>query len=297
MNYRKDIEKCIEYVELNIKEKLSPKVISSYAGYSVYHFCRVFNKIQNVSLMEYIRKRRLSLARNELLTDRYIIDIALDYQFESASGFSKAFKKEYGYSPSLYKIKMKGLNYKSDPVCIDDLLINPKIVTLESFKVAGYGIKTDINGSYTKDVAAYWNYYNGNCLESRMYKILEPDKHAEIGMCFPSKDDDFVEYVMGLTVNDYSKATKEMVRVEIPEAKYAVFTTMPCDTSNNTVEENNNFQSAIQQTWNYIFEEWFPKSDYEYDDDKHDFEYYDERCHFRTDTVMDIYVPVKDKIR
>ncbi|WP_440962379.1 GyrI-like domain-containing protein [Paenibacillus nitricinens] len=42
-----------------------------------------------------------------------------------------------------------------------------------------------------------------------------------------------------------------------------------------------------------MFEEWFKDSGYDYDDSKLDFEFYDERCHSRPDTVMEIYVPVK----
>ncbi len=49
----------------------------------------------------------------------------------------------------------------------------------------------------------------------------------------------------------------------------------------------------IKETWKYIFEEWFKDSGYIYDEDKLDFEFYDERCHYRTDTIMEIYVPVK----
>ena len=50
----------------------------------------------------------------------------------------------------------------------------------------------------------------------------------------------------------------------------------------------------IKATWKYIFEEWFKESGYSYDESKLDFEFYDERCHGRVDTVMEIYVPIKN---
>lgn len=74
-------------------------------------------------------------------------------------------------------------------------------------------------------------------------------------------------------------------------AGYADTTTPPVDTSNGT--EQKEFAEIIASTWKYIFEEWFEHSGYIYDESKLDFEFYDERCHHRQDTVMDIYVPVR----
>ena len=79
MNYRKEIEKCIKFIEDHIKEDLTVKEIANQSGYSLYHFCRVFNLCKGVSVMEYIRGRRLSLAALELFNGRKIIDIAFDY--------------------------------------------------------------------------------------------------------------------------------------------------------------------------------------------------------------------------
>ncbi|WP_264370913.1 helix-turn-helix domain-containing protein [Paenibacillus sabinae] len=61
-----------------------------------------------VPVMEYIRKRRLSLASVELYKGRKIIDIAFDYGYETQSGFTKAFRKEYGYNPTQYAVRMAG---------------------------------------------------------------------------------------------------------------------------------------------------------------------------------------------
>lgn len=85
-----------------------------------------------------------------------------------------------------------------------------------------------------------------------------------------------------------------MLTIEVPEAEYAVFTTTPVDTTND--KEQKEFAKTIAGTWKHIFEDWFKDSRYVYDESKLDFEFYDERCHHRQDTVMDIYVPIK-KVR
>lgn len=304
LNYSTDIKRCIEFIESNVKEKLTIEMISQHVGYSLYHFCRVFQICMGVPVMEYVRKRRLSIASTELLKGRRILDIAVDYGFETQSGFTKAFRKEFGYSPTQYAIRMTEIqdymfrtNKKFEH---GGRYMVPRIITKPSFKIAGYGIKTNIaDGSFTKDVAAFWNNYDINGWECKLYDILNPPKHGEVGICVPeSKNSDSLVYLLGVIVEDFEKVTPDMITLEVPEATYAVFTTPPVDVTvggKNGKANQEDFPNAITQTWQFIFQEWFKDSGYEYDDMKLDFEYYDERCHFRPDTVMDIYVPVIKK--
>lgn len=94
-------------------------------------------------------------------------------------------------------------------------------------------------------------------------------------------------------MEDFSLVAEDMVTAVVPAAQYAVFTTPPVD---NSDEENpDTFAQVVKSTWQYIFEEWFPESGYVHDEGKLNFEYYDERCHARVDTVMEIYVPVVER--
>lgn len=295
MNYNDAIALCIDYIEKNIKNELSPELIANECGYSTFHFSRVFNINKGITLMEYVKKRRLSLAAEDLFDDKKIIDIALEYGFQTHNGFSKAFKKEFGFSPTQYLKRMDRNLEKELILKFGGDFMKPTIIEKPTFKVAGYGIKTNItNGNYTKDVASFWINYDGENLESKMYQILNPPKHGEVGLCIPSSEDNGeATYMLGVIVNDFTDATDDMITVEVPEATYAVFSTPPVNTS--TEIENNEFANVIKQTWKYIFEEWFKDSGYVFDETKLDFEYYDERCHPTIGTVMDIYVPVLKK--
>ncbi len=292
MNYRKDIENCIDYIEEHIKEPLTLKEITQEIGYSSYHFCRVFSFLKDMPLMEYVRKRRLSLSTIDLLEGKKIIDVAFKWGFETPSSFARAFRKEFECSPSQYIKKMKAY-YKSENNLILGKFMNaPYIVKKHGFKVAGYGIKTNVADSkYTKDVSSFWSNYNGENLESKLYKILSPLKHGEVGLCIPCSDSGDITYLLGVIVEDFSKVTSDMITVEVPKAQYAVFTTNPVNTVDS--KDQREFAKIIKESWKYIFDEWFKNNDYEYDEEKLDFEFYDERCHLRPDTVMDIYVPIK----
>lgn len=295
MNYSDAICRSMDYIEAHIKENITPQQVAKASGYSVYHFCRVFAAVNGVTLGDYIRNRRLSLARVMLLCGKKIIDIAIDFGYETASGFTKAFRKEFGYSPTAYIARMAGWCTSENLTKIGEYIMKPVIKNMPAFKVAGYGINTNVASGFMKDIAAYWETYTGENLESKMYRRLNPPKHGEVGLCVPSSSDGNATYLLGLIVDDFSRVTPDMLTVEVSEAEYAVFTTPPVDLSSDATYQNDPLSQAVKTTWKYIFEEWFPASDYVYDEDKLDFEFYDERCHARPDSTMDIYVPVKHK--
>lgn len=292
LNYSVTIQEAIEFMEAHIKEELTIEQIAKRVGYSVFHFSRVFTGQKGLSPMDYICKRRLSVARMELLQDKKIIEVALDFGYETASGFAKAFRREFGYSPTTYTARMRGMTSDQWLTRIGGFMKDPVIVEKELFKVAGYGIKTNLTSGYRKEIAAYWDTYKGENLERKMYAQLAPPKHGEVGICVPAAADEPVTYLLGVIVEDFSKVTPDMMTLEVPAAQYAVFTTAPIDLTDAEGYQNNGLSDLVRATWQFIFEEWFPGSGYVYDDSKIDFEFYDERCHFRPDATMDIFIPI-----
>lgn len=104
MNYDSCIKKSIEYIENNLNKKIQLKELADKAFLSKYHFHRVFHSVVGEPVAEYIRKKRLEEAANELLTtENKIIDIALKYQFSNQESFTKAFKRLYGIPPKEFR--------------------------------------------------------------------------------------------------------------------------------------------------------------------------------------------------
>ncbi|WP_235218495.1 helix-turn-helix transcriptional regulator [Paenibacillus sp. FSL R7-269] len=78
------------------------------AGLSKYHFHRIFRKYVNKNVHEYIRARRLSQAANLLLySETRILEIALQYGFESQEAFTRAFKEIYDLPPAQYRSQVR----------------------------------------------------------------------------------------------------------------------------------------------------------------------------------------------
>jgi len=93
----------LKYIEEHLEDELTSKMIANEAGYSEYYFMRVFKACMEMTVMEYVCKRRLIRASEEILMGKRVIDVALKYAWESHSGFTKAFKKEFGFCPSLLR--------------------------------------------------------------------------------------------------------------------------------------------------------------------------------------------------
>jgi AraC-like DNA-binding protein len=98
------VKKTIEYIENSLQDELSLENIARFAGFSKFHYHRIFQKELGVTVSEYIRYRRIANAANMLLyADEKIIDIALYYRFETQESFTRSFKKYYDLPPGQYR--------------------------------------------------------------------------------------------------------------------------------------------------------------------------------------------------
>ncbi len=97
------MERILKYIETHICESLTNKQLAKIAGYSEYHFIRLFKEYTNMTCMHYIWKRRLIKASGDIANGFRIIDVAFQYGWHSHSAFTQSFKREFGFSPSLLR--------------------------------------------------------------------------------------------------------------------------------------------------------------------------------------------------
>ncbi|MGN7938474.1 helix-turn-helix domain-containing protein [Virgibacillus sp. 6R] len=126
MSYSPIIQETIEYIEKNLHEELTLENTAQHAGFSKFHYHRIFQKEVGVTVSEYIRYRRIANAANLLLySDEKIIDIALYYRFESQESFTRSFKKYYQLPPGQYRKIMSKLTIQREEVMLkNEQLIN-----------------------------------------------------------------------------------------------------------------------------------------------------------------------------
>ena len=101
MDWIQGIQKAIDYIEQHITEEIDYEEVAKRAYSSSFHFQRIFGIMCGFTLGEYIRRRRLTLAGNDLLSKKMkVIDIAFKYGYETPESFSRAFQKFHGILPS-----------------------------------------------------------------------------------------------------------------------------------------------------------------------------------------------------
>jgi len=182
-----------------------------------------------------------------------------------------------------------GKKLKNNQNFSGSVVMEPKMVNKPAIKIAGFALKTKTkHGEHIKAVPKFWHNYSTDGRQEKLHNELFLKSHEEYGVSFPENPENGeFEYVIGLEVNEGQDIPKDYHVYTIPEALYAVFTTPPADEAK--------FTPTIQGTLKYIFNEWFPKSGYEFAANGVNFELYDERSMQNTDKVVDICIPVVKK--
>lgn len=111
MSHLEYLQKAIDFVEENLNKDITIDDCAFAAGFSKYHFHRLFGIYVGVPLMEYIRKRRLCHAMADITHGKRILDVALEYGYGSERSFCRAFLQEFGQTPS----KCRNVKYSIPP--------------------------------------------------------------------------------------------------------------------------------------------------------------------------------------
>ncbi|MDR1465591.1 MAG: AraC family transcriptional regulator [Oscillospiraceae bacterium] len=92
----------LDYIERNLRAELTARDLADLAGYSSWHFCRLFAQSTGQSVGGYLQQRRLDRALEEISQGRSGVGAALEYGFDTYAGFYKAFVRRYGCAPKRY---------------------------------------------------------------------------------------------------------------------------------------------------------------------------------------------------
>ncbi len=146
MDFYNNLNEMILYIENNLYEEIDYQKLAKMVGVNISTLQRLFPLISGVTLTEYIRKRRLTLAGKDLVQSKMkVIDVALKYGYTNATTFSRAFTKFHGIKPAEVKKTSKLIYYPklefTIPIIEEELQY--EVIEMESFAIYGLGIKTD----------------------------------------------------------------------------------------------------------------------------------------------------------
>lgn len=89
MNHSEVLQAVLDYIDDNITDDISAVMLAEKAGYSAYHFSRIFSETIGVSVMSYVTWRKLQYALYDLSQGKKVIDVAMQYGFETHGGLQR----------------------------------------------------------------------------------------------------------------------------------------------------------------------------------------------------------------
>jgi AraC family transcriptional regulator len=286
MEFIQSIQRAIEYMEENLLENINYEDVARHVYLSNYHFHRIFSMITGITANEYIRNRRLSMAGQELImSDEKVIDIAMKYGYDSPESFTKAFSRFHGVTPNVAKRagnELKSFNRLVIKIQLEGgKVMDYKIVERESFqllaKVERFRNET-ISENGNTEIPDFWK----QCGEAGVFEVLKNNtkKHDFYGVCAPiSKESDRFDYGIGMKY-DGGTVPEGYVIWDVKPTLWAVFKCIGNDAA------------CIGETWDRIFKEFLPSSEYIMLDDT-DFELYPEADN--SDCFCEVWIPVEKK--
>ncbi|GLC89647.1 AraC family transcriptional regulator [Lysinibacillus piscis] len=277
MTWLTSLQQAIAYIEQHLLEDLTMTQIAQVGHSSEFHFQRAFSLLTGMTVNDYIRRRRLTLAAEELQrTEAKVIDVAFKYGYETPEAFTKAFRRQHGISPIAVR-QAKGKITSYYPLTIEIQLkgvepMNYQVKQKEAFQVVGIVTTMKDNSG----ISALWNQLNANGTTARLAQLNNGDVQGLLGVCLPHAEG--IQYVIGVAYQGDVPEDFEMV--EVPASTWAVFEVIGA------------MPHAMTNAWQRIYKEWLPSSQYELAGTA-EFELYTEDDPFDDKCYSEIWIPVK----
>lgn len=259
MDLLKDMNIAMKYIEENLTNEIDFKLVARLAHCSEYHFKRMFSFLAGITLSEYIRRRRLSLAAFELHKSNVkVIDVAMKYGYNSPDSFTRAFLNLHGVTPS--EARNNGQLLKAYPVMTFQLSIrggnemNYRLEQKEAFNIVGIMKRVPIvfEGE-NPEIVAMWQSLTMEKIE-QLQKLSDADPKGIIQASTNFSEGrmqgkgELDHYIGVATIREN---IENFSKLEVPALTWAIF------------ESTGPFPNTLQETWGRIYSEWFPSSNYQ----------------------------------
>lgn len=288
------IQQAIWYMEEHIYEKINYAEVAKSVHMSSYNFHRTFSFIAGMTANEYIRKRRLTLAAQELQTTGIsVTDAAYKYGYESPESFSKAFSRFHGSAPK--QARQKGANLH---------LFNPLVIkiTLEGGSIMDYRMERGVCQRFIAVVRAFPNEISNDdndhsipdfwteCFEKDliepMKSLRKEGKRDLYGLCAPVQENaTHFNYGIGVLIDKDTDITK---LEQFTANGYTIWDTRPADYV--VFKCFGPDGDCLGETWSKFFKEFSPQTGYVQTDDT-DYEIYFENG--EKDLFCELWIPVR----
>ena len=201
-------QKALWFVESHSRMDIDLEQVARASCVSQYHLTRAFAEVYGVSLMRYVKLRRLSEAAKQIAAGAPdILSIALENGYGSHEAFSRAFKKEFGVTPECVRsnVQLSHLNLK-EPIVM---------TTQQVLKLNRPRVESLMSPAGIPNIWQRFSPYLGT--------IRHQIGQDAYGICFNFDDEGKFDYLSGVAVDSNSETPHGLLRLTLPAQKYAVF--------------------------------------------------------------------------
>ncbi len=247
------LNEAIAYIENNLDGEIDYGALGRAAGCTAYQFQRMFSYMAEVTLGEYIRRRRMSLAAADLQAEgAKILDIALKYGYASPTAFNRAFQALHGLPPS--EAKNSSVCLKSYPLIRFKIVIKGveemeyRIEKKDAFRIVGLGtpLSQEMEENF-RVIPQKWQQAGQDGTLQTLCGLMEGT--GVLGVSMMQEDANSGRYL--IAVPSSQPASPPFEEAIVPAATWAVF-------------QGQGAPQSIQQLQSRIMTEWFPSSGYEF---------------------------------
>jgi AraC family transcriptional regulator len=273
------ILKAILIIDREPFEDWSLETASKEAGYSSFHFHRIFKAATGITLFQYVRYKQMQAAAKLVIMEERFEDIAYKCKFSSAEAFSRAFKSYFGKSPKEFQLNPDKLLKNYEIIQRGDVSMNCKIIELDK-PILTVGVSVETNPPLDFNISSAWK----QLMEKWEDILHKPDSPRVFGLEKYSSSEmhrpNGITYTACVEVSNSDLIPEGTVQALIPAGTYAVFT-------HAGPTEN------LDQTFSYAYTKGLAKENLELAGE-FDIEVYDHRYKEGSpDSELDIYIPVK----
>jgi AraC family transcriptional regulator len=259
MEWLDHVRSSIDYLEEHLDGQIETEEAARKALMSKFHYQRMFHMITGLTLADYVRKRRLTIAAQELSSSSVkVLDVALKYGYQTPEAFTKAFQRLHGMAPS--EARKQGAKLKAFPRLSFQIQIKGveemdyHIEEKEGFTIVGVMKQVSTrDGENFKAIPAFWQKLTQNGMCDRLAQNAGPMGLLGVSMDY-SEELEEMNYLVAVekTAQEISDGewSEELVQREIPTASWAVFECVGA------------MPDAMQEMFTRIFTEWFPATGY-----------------------------------
>ncbi len=255
MDWVHRLNQSLNYIEEHLTGEIDYEQLGRIACCSAYHYQRMFTYMAGITLAEYIRRRKMSLAAADLQDgNERIIDIAEKYGYRSPTAFNRAFQSFHGVAPS--SVKTEGVSVKSFSPIVFKITVkgaselNYRIEAKEAFRIIGISapLEKEIENNFMV-VPTMWQEASANGTIQKLAGMMDTPPMGLLGVS-ACNDEEQWKYFIAVSS---AKAGDEFEEYTVPASTWAIFS----GTGTN---------QSIQQLEQRIITEWLPASGYEYAD-------------------------------